>query len=381
MSTPAISSASISQELRTFFQERRSDLQQLGQAFESGDLNAAQQAFDALSALGADGPFKSSGPFSRADRANDFQAIGQALQSGDLAGAQTAFTALAQTFRSRGHGEGAQISPAVVVNISGGQQSSANSVVESIYQQLRDFRSERKSDLGQLGQALQSGDVNAAQQEYNALVALGQNGPFRNEEPFQRKDRVQDFEAVGKALQSGDLAGAQQAFATLSATFGSPNTQGNPGPLPPIVINILPDTPPQKEPPTPAPTPLPPTPAPTTLPPTPAPSAGQGIAEIVINFGSSQTPLQNGAGQEVVLNLGSGNGSGANTPEEVQINLGKPGQLTIDVSQGGKPAEEISINSSKAQADYLLVLNLFGASSDNSSSSGQSQSNAVNVQA
>ena len=81
------------------------------------------------------------------------------------------------------------------------------------------------------------------------------------------------------------------------------------------------------------------------------------------------------------MNLGSGNGSGANTPEEVQINLGKPGQLTIDVSQGGKPAEEISINSSKAQADYLLVLNLFGASSDNSSSSGQSQSNAVNVQA
>src|SRR5271168_758738 len=94
MSTAAISSSSIYQELQTFYQSRQSDLKQLGSALQSGDLNGAQQAFNALAALGQNGPFASSEPFSKSNRAQAFEAIGQALQSGDLAGAQAAFAAL-----------------------------------------------------------------------------------------------------------------------------------------------------------------------------------------------------------------------------------------------------------------------------------------------
>lgn len=95
---------------------------------------------------------------------------------------------------------------------------------QSIYQDIRAFHQNRSNDLKQLGQALQSGDLNAAQQAFDALTALGQGGPFSNAEPFRRSDRVTDFNAIGQALQSGDLNGAQSAFATLLATWGKHQT-------------------------------------------------------------------------------------------------------------------------------------------------------------
>ena len=98
MSTSAISSLSIYQELQTFYQTRQSDLQTLGSALQSGDLTAAQQAYSQLVSLGQSGPFGSTQPFQRSDRASDFAAIGQALSSGNLAGAQAAFAKLQQTF-------------------------------------------------------------------------------------------------------------------------------------------------------------------------------------------------------------------------------------------------------------------------------------------
>lgn len=90
---------------------------------------------------------------------------------------------------------------------------------QSIYQDVRAFHQSRSGDLKQLSQALQSGDLNAAQQAYDSLVALGQGGPFSNAEPFRRSDRVTDFTAIGQALQVGDLNAAQSAFATLQATW------------------------------------------------------------------------------------------------------------------------------------------------------------------
>ncbi|MGA9987487.1 MAG: hypothetical protein WBP69_06880, partial [Terriglobales bacterium] len=88
----------------------------------------------------------------------------------------------------------------------------------SILQELQSFYQNRQADVRQLGSALQNGDLNGAQQAYNALAALGQSGPFDNSEPFSKSSRTQAFEAVGQALQSGDLAGAQAAFATLTGT-------------------------------------------------------------------------------------------------------------------------------------------------------------------
>jgi len=236
MSTQAVSGLSIYQELQSFFQNRRADVQALGDALQSGDLNAAQQAYNQLASLGQSGPFSNTEPFGRADRAQDFEAIGQALSSGDLAGAQAAFAKLEKTFGHQNEANATSL-PAFSVSLSGSQSSggtAATSGSESIYQQLQDFRSDRKSDLQQLGKALASGDLNAAQQAYNSLVQLGQQGPFKDSEPFQRSDRAQDFEAIGQALKSGDLAGAQQAFATLESTFGKRSIHG--GPEPPIII-------------------------------------------------------------------------------------------------------------------------------------------------
>src|SRR5271169_6776687 len=91
----------------------------------------------------------------------------------------------------------------------------------SILQELQGFYQTRQTDLKQLGSALQSGDLNGAQQAYSALAALGQNGPFANSEPFSNSGRAQVFQAIGQALQSGDLAGAQAAFVTLTSRNNS----------------------------------------------------------------------------------------------------------------------------------------------------------------
>jgi hypothetical protein len=99
MSISAVSSGSIYQELQAYFQQRGSDVSQLGQDLSSGNLANAQQDFTALEALGQTGPFKSGNTFNNGGREQDFNAIGQALQSGDLSGAQAAFAQLEATFQ------------------------------------------------------------------------------------------------------------------------------------------------------------------------------------------------------------------------------------------------------------------------------------------
>jgi hypothetical protein len=98
MSTSAVSTSSLGNGLQTYFQARNSDLQKLGKALASGDLDAAKQEMSAIQMLGQSGPFANGAPFKMAQREQDFQAIGQALQSGDLAGAQKAFAQLKSTF-------------------------------------------------------------------------------------------------------------------------------------------------------------------------------------------------------------------------------------------------------------------------------------------
>jgi hypothetical protein len=83
------------------------------------------------------------------------------------------------------------------------------------------YTSERRPEVEQLNDALKSGDLAAAQQAYNNLVALG-NKVLHKDNPFVRSDRSSDFNAIGAALKSGDLTGAQQAFAALEATFTQP---------------------------------------------------------------------------------------------------------------------------------------------------------------
>jgi hypothetical protein len=138
MSTSAVSSSSLYQQLQSYFQTRSSDVQQLGQALSSGNLAQSQVAYNNITALGQGGPFANGNPFRVSQREQDFTAIGQALQSGDLAGAQQAFSALLKTFR----GQSAQpvstgaaptpvasptTGPEVVINLSSGSTNAAAS--------------------------------------------------------------------------------------------------------------------------------------------------------------------------------------------------------------------------------------------------------------
>jgi hypothetical protein len=413
MATSAITS-SIYQELQNFYQGRRADVQQLGNALQSGNLDAAKQAFSDLTALGQNGPFGNAEPFSKTARAQAFEAIGQALQTGDLAGAQAAFASLQGSGSSTAR-TAQQGSPAAIVNISATQNGDATGNVadtESIYQQLQTFREARKADITQLGTALRSGDATGAQQAYAALVALGKNGPNGNGQAFQRSDRAQAFDAIGTALSAGDLAGANQAFANLASSFGlrlpAPNEppvtppvtpNPTPGPVPEVIINLggggatptpAPvDTTPVSPTPVPTPAPVDTTPAttPSTTPtntPTPTPTTGP-VPEVVINLGGANSQ-GGGATPEVVVNIASGNssnsGNPAGTPEEIQINFGSngsAGQLTIDVSQlpGNQPGEQVAINLNQPGGNSELIFNLFNSTVSSPASSSSSSSNSI----
>lgn len=102
MSTAAVSSNSIYQELQSFYQQRRSDLQQLGNDLKSGDLTDAQQEYQALQTLGQSGPFANGDTFALSGREQDFQNIGSALQSGDITAAEQALQQLGQSFKHPG---------------------------------------------------------------------------------------------------------------------------------------------------------------------------------------------------------------------------------------------------------------------------------------
>ena len=277
--------------------------------------------------------------------------------------------------------------PSVVVVINGSQGTSGPLPPESIHLSRQEFYQQRKADLQQLGDALKSGDTAAAQKAYDALVALGKNGPLANGDTFHRSDRAQDFAAIGQALASGDLAGATAAFDTLASTF-----QGHGrsiGPLPPTPApGPVPPTPAPVGtlPPTPAPGPLPPTPAPVgtlppstnppdaTLPPSTSGAGGpSGPPEIIINVGGGSSTGHPG---DIVVNLPQA----TTTPEEVQINFGNQqgqgsGQVNIGVQQQNG-SEAVSINVNGGTSGYQIVLNL-----TESASNSAPQNGSVNLQA
>lgn len=223
MSTPAISSTSIYQELQVYFQQRATDVQQLGQDLTSGNLASAQQDFTTLQALGQTGPSANGDVFESKAREQDLTAIGQALTAGNLADAQQAFAQLQSTY----HHQSVSVSSLTASSSSSG----------SIYDQMRAFYQQRHADMKQLGQDLASGNTAAAANDYAALQTLGQGGPFKTGGAFNNSQREQDLNAIGTALQSGDLAGAQQAFAQLEATFQKHQTE------PPVFQSSAPSSP------------------------------------------------------------------------------------------------------------------------------------------
>jgi hypothetical protein len=416
MTTAAVSSPSIFQELQSFYQGRQADLKQLGSDLQSGNLSAAQQSYNALATLGQSGPFANSEPFSKSANAQAFESIGQALQSGDLAGAQTAFAALTSSRNTSTSPTSSQA--AAVVNLTSTQPTAtAAADASSIYQQLQAYRQQRQADVTQLGKDLQSGNLTAAQTDFNTLTALGQSGPNKNGQPFQQADRAQDFQTIGQALQTGNLSLAQSAFASLTGKFSvqsqqaqgaisayNSNSTSNSN-VAEIVINIG----------SAANTGAPSAPAAATAigPTTPevvinigggsnTSSPSSGASEIVINLGAASSASASSARTsnatttpELVINLGEGNGASSGTSssapssansEEITINLGSNSGAQITVNdnidgpqgQNGNAAEQVINFNPQNNNNYELILNVLNSSS---ASANQAPSGALSVSA
>ena len=377
MSTTAVSSPSIFQELQSFYQGRQADLKQLGSDLQSGDLSSAQQSYNALAALGQNGPFANSEPFSKSSKAQAFESIGQDLQSGDLAGAQAAFATLTGSQSS----SATSSQTAAVVNLTSTQPSATTAdSASSIYQQLQAYRQQRQADVTQLGQDLQSGNLTAAQTDFNTLTTLGQSGPNKNGQPFQQADRAQDFQVIGQALQSGNLSLAQSAFASLTGKFSvqsqqaqtaisayNSNADSN---ATEIVINLGSASGTGASNGTAA-----------------ASAAGAATPELVINVGEGNNSSSESSGvSEIVINLGAASSTSASststsstaTTPEIVINLGESNGASSSApsstssSTSSSPLEEITINlGSNSGAQITLNENTDGAQGQNGSSAAQ----------
>jgi len=330
MSTTAVSSSSIYQELQAYFQQRTTDVQQLGQDLTAGNLANAQQDFSTLETLGQGGPYANGDVFQSSQREQDLNAVGQALQSGNLSAAQQAFAQLESTYS---HHQPQQVTspPAqeptpASTDAAPAAQTTSPPTQESIYQQLQAFYQQRGTDVQQLGQDLAAGNITNALADFNNLQSLGQGGPFKSGGAFNNKQREQDLTTIGQALQSGNLSAAQQAFAQLEATYGK--HQG------------------------------------ATSPPVYAFPSGGGTTAVPI-LSSTGTTSAAPAGPEIVLNL-------ANAPagEQITVNFASQSNGTEQVNisaanpQNQTP-EQISLNVNP-NTNQQVVLNLFGNSGGNS---------------
>jgi len=236
--------------------------------------------------------------------------------------------------------------------------STAAVSTSSIYQELQTYFQQRRGDLQQLGQALQSGDLTTAQQEYSAIQTLAQSGPFANGNAFQVSQRQQDFAAIGQALQAGDVAGAQQAFQQLQSTFH--HTHEVPVAPPAVVVTLSGSS------------------AGSSSGASSSGASSSGTSSSGTSSGSTQPTGSSAgssaaAGPEIVLNLGN-----VTAGEQITIGLSGAGsgteQLTLSVAnQQNQNPEQVTINLSQ-NSNEQIVLNLF-----NSSTTSPAQGSGVNV--
>jgi outer membrane protein assembly factor BamD (BamD/ComL family) len=130
----------------------RSEFQQLAQDLQSGNLSQAQTDFATLQ---QSDPALQSGGNSPLQQA--FTALGKDLQSGNLPAAQQEFTAIQQVF-SQAAQPGGQVHHHHHHHASSSQDTSSSSSQTSLSQLFTT-----------LGQDLQTGNLNSAQQAYSAL--------------------------------------------------------------------------------------------------------------------------------------------------------------------------------------------------------------------
>jgi DNA-binding FadR family transcriptional regulator len=115
---------------------------------------------------------------------------------------------------------------------------SVSSVSSNLSLSQTDWRSlmnQWKQDFKQLASALQNGDLTGAQQAYTALQQLQQSSQSSSQSPSGQPasssgNPIQnDFAALGQALQSGDLNAAQSAFSQLQSDMKAASQNGASG--------------------------------------------------------------------------------------------------------------------------------------------------------
>ena len=143
----------------------------------------------------------------------DLKDLGNALQAGNLQDAQKAFTALQQLL----------------------PDSSTNNLAQN--GQQGNTQNPFTTDLSGVGQALQAGDLQKAQDAFAKLQQdmLSVHGHHHRHRHHKMSASSQgngpntlanDFQTLGQALQGGDLSGAQKAFAQLQQDAQTYNPGG-----------------------------------------------------------------------------------------------------------------------------------------------------------
>jgi hypothetical protein len=158
---------------------------------------------------------------------SEFQQLGQDLQSGNLTGAQQDFTTLSQNLPGVSQSSGSGNFSSLLNSAAGNGQTGANPLVQA---------------FNQLGQDLQSGNLQAAQQDFTNIQQTAQqevqqgaqqsggrhhhhhrvdndqnssSSSSPSSSSQQTNPIVQAFSTLAQDLKGGNLQGAQQAFATL----------------------------------------------------------------------------------------------------------------------------------------------------------------------
>ena len=170
----------------------------------------------------------------------EFQQLGQDLQSGDLTAAQTDFTTLQQLVPKLASIPTAASDTTTATSATSNAAPATTSTVESADPRVQAF--------AQLEQDIQAANTSAAQQDYSNIQQIFAQRAAEHNNHRQHLGGFngapggvsalpggfgQLFQQLGQALQSGDLSAAQQAYSSLRQDFlqsnQSPGAQSQAG--------------------------------------------------------------------------------------------------------------------------------------------------------
>ena len=175
-------------------------LDQLGTALQSGDISSAQSALASFQANAPSGVGSSGGDQSTTGKA--LSSLFSAIQSGDLTSAKSDYATVSALLSGS--------------NSSGGTTSSSatNGTAQDPFQQL----------ISQIGTALKSGDISSAQ---SALSQFQSNAPPPPSGNGPDSSTGKAISSLFSSIQSGDLTSAQSAYASLESLLGGSSTSSS----------------------------------------------------------------------------------------------------------------------------------------------------------